>query len=348
MTHRLRQLAATLAALALAALIGAPGVEAEASRPGLRSAASFAVVADVSIASTGATSIVGDVAVAGTSDLTGFPPGTVTGATHLANQDALAAAGAATEVNQNLKGQPCNSDRTGEDLGGLRLGGAVYCYIEAATLDGELRLDALNDIDTVWVFQVNGGFTVTSGSAVILANGAQACNVFWQIDGTVDIGAGSAFAGTIVSDESIRLGDGVTLDGRLFTPQGGVELARSTISQSGCLEASATTTTTDPASTSTTVDPTVAASAPGDTGDGSASATGTGDASGTGATGGSSAQGDGLALTGPVSMLVALSALSALGAGHALLGTERVVAWNARRWRPRHAQPRFARLRRRR
>ena len=349
MTLATRRLAAALTTLALAAVVVAPGVGAEGFRPSMGVAASYAVVADVSIASTGATVITGDVAVAGSTELTGFPPGTISGATHLADADAIAAAGKTTEINQHLQSQPCNSDRTGEDLGGLRLGGAVYCYIEAATLDGELRLDALGDIDTVWVFQINGGFDVASGSAVILANGAQSCNVFWQVDGTIDIGAGSSIAGTFVSDESIELHDGVTLDGRLFTPQGGVELARSTISQSGCLEASATTTTTDPASTSTTVDPatatTIAETAgDGGTGTGSGSGSGAGDGSGTGA---SSADGDGLALTGPVSMLVAVSALTALGAGHALLGTERFVAWNARRWRPRHALPRFARWRER-
>ena len=347
MTHVSRRLAATLTALALAALVVAPRVEAEGTRPGMGSAASYAVVADTSIASTGATVVTGDVAIAGSTDLTGFPPGTISGATHLADPDAVAAAGATTEVNQNLQGQPCNSDRTGEDLGGLRLGGAVYCYIESATLSGELRLDALGDIDTVWVFQVSGDFVVDAGSRIILVNGAQSCNVFWQVDGTVDVGAGASIAGTFVSDEDIVLDVGVLLDGRLFTPQGGVELARSTIRQSGCLEASATTTTVDPASTSTstTVDPATTTTTVAGTGSGTGARSGSGD--GTTGTGGSTDE-DGLAITGPVSMLVVLSGIASLAAGHALLGTERVAAWNARRWRPRHALPRFARLRQRR
>ncbi|HEX4905037.1 MAG TPA: ice-binding family protein [Acidimicrobiales bacterium] len=348
MTQLSRRLAATLAALALSWVVVAPGAEAEAVRPDLDEAGSYAVVADSSIASTGATVVTGDVAIAASSTLTGFPPGTITGATHLADAEAIAVAGRVTEINQNLQSQPCNSDRTGEDLGGLRLGGAVYCYIETTTLTGELRLDALGDIDTVWVFQVNGNLDVGAGSRVIPVNGAQSCNVFWQVDGVIDIGAGSSIAGTFLSETGIVLRDGVTLDGRLFSAQGGVDLARSTIGQSGCLEASATTTTTDPASTSTTVDPatgtTIDPTTDAGSGSGSGSGSGTGD--GTSGTGGSSDE-DGLAFTGPVSMAVVLGAIASLGVGHALLGTERVAAWNARRWRPRHAQPRLARLRRR-
>ena len=297
------------------------------------------MVADLSISSTGPTAIVGDVAIAASTELNGFPPGTIAGATHLADQEALDAAGATTSVNQDLQSQPCNSDRTGEDLGGLRLSGAVYCYIDAATLDGELRLDALADIDTAWVFQIAGDLTIAPGSSVILANGAQSCNVFWQVDGTVDVGARSSIAGTFVSEESIVLGDGVTLDGRLFAPQGSVNLDRSRMSQSGCLEASATTTTTTVAPTTTppTTAPVPTPTTPPnpdgtDSGSGSGGARPRGDRNGSGD--------GGLALTGAQSMVLATTALSALGAGHALIVTERWAQRRARRWRPRHAMTR--------
>ena len=341
MTHA-RSLTAALVALVALAIAIAPNAGAEGTRPRLDSAASYAIVADTSITSSGPSAVDGDVAIAGSTDLSGFPPGTITGATHLADDEAITVAGDTTEVNQALQDQPCNSDRSGEDLGGLRLGGAVYCYIDAATLTGELRLDALGDIDTVWVFQVNGSLDVAEGSRMLLVNGAQSCNVFWQVLGSVDIGAGATVAGTFVSEEDIVLHGGVTLDGRLFTPQGGVELERSTIGQSGCLDASATTTTTDPASTSTstTLGPDTTATTQPAPGDGSGTGAGDGTGRGTGD--------DGLPITGPVSMLVVVSAIASLGAGHALLGTQRVAAWNARRWRPRHAEPRVARLRRRR
>lgn len=341
-----RRLTAALGALILAAVVVAPRAGAEATRPNLGAAQSYVVVADHSITSSGSTAITGDVAIAASSALIGFPPGTIDGETHLADQEALDVAGATTAVNQNLQDQPCNSDRSGEDLGGLRLGGAVYCYIEDATLDGELRLDALGDVDTAWVFRVNGALDIAPASAVILANGAQSCNVFWQVDGNVTIGAFTSMVGTVVSEETIVLADGVTIDGRLFTPQGGVVLSATTVSQSACAQASdePTTTTTDPGTTSTT-DPSTttiptdtSAPAPGD-------GSGTDEGSGTGS---GSDSGDGLALTGAISLLLALTALGALGAGHVLVGTERVVAWNARRWRPRHAQPRVQRLRPRR
>lgn len=342
MLPRMR-LVTSLVTVTVAAVAVASPAAAEASRPDLGAASPYVVVADQSIASTGATVITGGVAIAATTNLTGFPPGTIDRAPHLADQEARDVARAATAAGQDLAGQACTSDRTGEDQGGLRLGSGVYCYIEPATLDGELRLDALGDRDAVWVFQVGGAFDASAGSKVLLANGAQSCNVFWQVDGPVTIGAGATMVGTIVSDGNIILGEGATLDGRLFTGRGTVVLTGNTISQSACVAARdvGTTTTVDPNTTSTvpatdTTTPASDSSTANGTGSGSRSRDGSGSGPG----------GEIIALTGPASMLLAASAFTALMAGHALVGAERVVAWRARRWRPRHALPRAARLRR--
>jgi len=358
MTNRYRRrFLGALGALTVASFVGAPWVGAEATRPRLGDADEFAVIADQSVTNTGATTIAGSVAIAASSNLLGFPPGEITGNVHLADATALDVAGDTAAVNQNLKAQPCNSDRSGQDQGGLRLGEMVYCYNEPATLDGELRMDALNDIGAVWVFQVKGSYDIAAGSKMILANGAQACNVFWQVTGTMTVGDGAQLVGTFLTDESIVLGEGVTLNGRLWAPQGSITLNDNTISQSACASSTGqitTTTTAAPAPppTDTTVAPTPTTAAPAPTptttpgsGTGSGSGTGTGTGSGTGTDG----DGDdgGLAATGPVSMLVAALAMGALGIGNALVGTERAVRWNKRRWRPRHAEPRFARFRRR-
>jgi hypothetical protein len=350
MTHPRRRLLGAVLLMAIAAVLVAPSAGAEATRPRLRESDPYAIIADQSITSSGATRIAGNVAIAVSETITGFPPGQITGETHFADDEAIAAEGDTAAVNQNLKGQPCNSDRTGEDQGGLRLGGAVYCYIDGATLDGELRLDALSDPDTVWVFQVHGTYDVADGASVILANGAQACNVFWQVDGSVTIGAGVTMKGTIVTDESVVLEEGATLDGRIFAPQGGVQLHANDITETACAagtdQVTTTTSTTAAPSTTTSTTPPVATTTPG-SGDGTGG-TGNGtDGTGSG-TGDGTGSGDdgGLALTGPASMALAVLAAGALGIGYSMVGTERVVAWNARRWRPRHAAPRFERLRR--
>jgi hypothetical protein len=360
-----RRLLGALAALGFASLLSAPSVDAEASRPRLGDADEFAVIADQSITNAGATSISGSVAIAASSNLLGFPPGIILGETHLADATALDVAGDTAAVNQDLKAQPCNSDRSGQDQGGLRLGEMVYCYNEPATLDGELRMDALNDLGAVWVFQIRGSYDVAAGSKMILANGAQACNVFWQVTGSMTVGDGAQLVGTFLSDENIVLGQGVTLNGRVWAPQGSVTMDDSSISQSACASSTGqittTTTSTTPPTTDTTVAPTPTTAAPtptstptptttpgSGTGDGSGTGSGTGTGTGTGTGSGNDGDDGGLANTGPVSMIVAALAMGALSLGHALVGTERAVRWNKRRWRPRHAAPRLARLRRRR
>jgi hypothetical protein len=335
MLHRRRLLLATsFVAVALCLLSGT--AQAEATAPRLRDAGTYGVIADLSVTSTGATSVAGDLAVAGSSTISGFPPGTVSGSIHLADQDALDAAGDTATVNESIASQPCNSDRTGEDQGGLRLGALVYCYIESATLTGELRLDALGDPDAVWIIQIDGSYEVADGAEILLVNGAQSCNVFWQVDGTVIVGSGAKVAGTFVAGESIVVRSGGVVDGRLFAPQGAVQLADATITQSSCAAEGSTTTTTVGTGPGTTTP--VATTTPG-TGNGTGDGTGSGNGNGTGGD-------DGLAFTGPVSMVVVAMAAGALGIGHALLGTERAFAWNKRRWRPRHAESRAERLRR--
>jgi hypothetical protein len=55
-----------------------------------------------------------------------------------------------------------------------------------------------------------------SGIQVILANGAQARNIFWQVGSSATIGASAVFKGTIMADQSITMNATTTLEGRLL------------------------------------------------------------------------------------------------------------------------------------
>lgn len=340
MTLIRRRVPGALLALTLVGLTIAPPALA-ADRPALGDAEDYAVIADQAVTSAGATAITGNVGIAASSSLSGFPPGTIDGEVHLADSDALAAAGASTSAGVDLRSQPCESDRSGEDQGGLRLAEGVYCYTEPTALGGELRLDALGVADAVWVFQIDAAYDVAAGSRVILANGAQPCNVFWRVDGAMTVGAGAALTGTYITEGDIVLGDETSLNGRVFAPRGSISLTSTTITQAACTSSTSqvtTTTTTaappaDDATTTTTAAPPVAGGDPSTPGAGSGGTTTNGSGDGSG----------GLAVTGPVSISPAVLAAAALGLGHALLGTERLARWNARRWRPRHALSRRAR-----
>jgi hypothetical protein len=63
----------------------------------------------------------------------------------------------------------------------LTLVPGVYCFASSAGLTGTLTLDALGNPNAVWVFQVVSTLITEAGSRVMIINGGQQCNVYWQV-----------------------------------------------------------------------------------------------------------------------------------------------------------------------
>lgn len=99
-------------------------------------------------------------------------------------------------------------------LGGLNLAPATYRWSSAVTVPSTLTLTGgPND---VWIFQIAQGLTVASGVKVILAGGALAQNIYWQVFSAADFGTTSAFQGTVISQTSIVLKTGASIHGKLL------------------------------------------------------------------------------------------------------------------------------------
>lgn len=97
----------------------------------------------------------------------------------------------------------------------------TYIMNGGVTFTDTLYLNAMGDPNAVFVIQVYGAFSTSTNSKVILINGAQSKNVYWQIDGAVEINDYSVFRGTMVCNNgAIDLLTGVTLDGRAMTTTG--------------------------------------------------------------------------------------------------------------------------------
>jgi hypothetical protein len=127
-----------------------------AKAPPLGSATPFAVLAGPQVVNTGATVVRGDLGVSPGSAVAGFPGGKVVdgGIRNSGDGPSLAQKDAAIAYT-DLASQPCNVKLSGQDLGGQTLTPGVYCFPgSAATLTGELVLDAQGDPDAVYVFQV--------------------------------------------------------------------------------------------------------------------------------------------------------------------------------------------------
>ena len=169
-TQTFRGLFARLAAIVLlAALLTAAPFHAALAQtaPSLGTAQSFAVLGGSTVTNTGPTIITGDLGVSPGTAVTGFPPGIVTGGTiHAADAVALQAQSDTTTAYNDLAGQACTIDLTGQDLGGLTLVPGVYCFSSSAQLTGALTLDAEGDPNAVWVFQIGSTLTTASNSSV--------------------------------------------------------------------------------------------------------------------------------------------------------------------------------------
>ncbi|MFY7567698.1 ice-binding family protein [Streptomyces sp. WI04-05B] len=151
----------------------------------LGTATSFAVLAGSQVTNTGPSLITGDLGVSPGTAITGFPPGTVIGAQHSADAVALQAKSDLVTGYNNAAGQaPDVTYPTAPDpveLGGRTLDPGVYKAPISAGITGTLTLDAHDDPNAVWVFQIGSTLTTASGSNVSLVNGASPCNVYWQI-----------------------------------------------------------------------------------------------------------------------------------------------------------------------
>jgi len=215
-----------LALLASTALAAQPPV-------GLGTADSYAVLAGQTVTNTGPSTINGDLGVTPGAAITGFPPGTVNGTVHAADAVALQAQSDLTTAYNDAAGRTPPA-AVPSDLGGLTLTGGVYKSASALQLTGALTLDAQGDPNSVFIFQAASTLITASASRVNLINGAQPCNVFWQVGSSATLGTSSVFVGNIMALTSISMNNAVTVQGRALARNGSVTLINDTISAGRC------------------------------------------------------------------------------------------------------------------
>jgi len=252
MTARIFRLFALFAAFGLlAAAVGLNQAGAAESQVGLGTAASFAVIGGTTVTNTGPSTVGGDIGVSPGTVFTGFPPGKQSSGT-IHQTDAVAAqaqADVTTAYNDAAGRTPFTT--VAADLGGTTLVSGVY---RGGTLGltGTLTLDAKGDPSAVFIFQAASTLITTSASQVALTNGANACNVYWQVGSSATLGTNSTFVGTVLALTSITAQTGASIQGRLLARNADVTLDNNTITN-GCANTTATTTTTTSAVTTSAV-----------------------------------------------------------------------------------------------
>jgi hypothetical protein len=247
-------------AIAVAMFLASQPATAATAPVGLGTAGSFAVLAGTTVTNTGPSRVHGNLGVSPGTAVTMFPPGIVSGGTiHKADGVAAGAQSDLTTAYNDAAGRSPTAGVPGFIGAGQTLAPGVYKASSSLDVGGSLTLDAGGDPNAVFIFQAPSTLVTDSASSVILTNGAQACNVFWQVGSSATLGTHSGFAGTILALTSISVDTGDTVAGRALARNGAVTLDDDTITAPTC---STTPPTPTPTPTATTPTPTPTVTTP--------------------------------------------------------------------------------------
>lgn len=206
--------------------------------PQLGAAKSFAVLGGQTVTNSGAgTTIGGNLGVSPGSTVTGIPVGQPMGTTHL-GADALVVQAQLdlTKLYDDLKGRACPAANvlTGQNLAGKTLLPGVYCFASSAAIGvGTLFLDADNDPNAYWVFQIGSTLDVAASTVTVIKGGTP-CNIFWQVGSSATVLNNALLAGNVVAFSDISLNTGAAVTGRALARNGSVTLLSNQISKAVC------------------------------------------------------------------------------------------------------------------
>lgn len=194
----------------------------------LGSASTFGIMATSAITNTGAATMInGDVSLEpGTSN--GLLPVQVNGTIHINDTVSHQARADLLVAYNYLKTlAPGTTVPGGQDLGAFTppasilpagtLAPGTYTSGSTMLVNTVLTLDAGGDANAVWVFQIGSSLTTTTPLGnVVLANGAQAKNVFWVPTASATVGVNTTFNGNIIAGVSATGQTGATINGRVL------------------------------------------------------------------------------------------------------------------------------------
>ncbi len=194
----------------------------------LGAAAPNGIIAGTAVTCVSGGIINADISISPGNTLNGFGPCVATGVKNLGNAIAAQAQIDLTNAYNQLAGLPCPpANAISANLGGTTKAAGVYCTASGIGITGILTLDGGGDPNAVFVFQA--GTSLTTAGDIVLINGAQAKNVYFQIGSSATLGTASHIQGNILALTSITLVDNATLLGRALARNGGVSLGSNNV-----------------------------------------------------------------------------------------------------------------------
>ncbi|MBA3705807.1 MAG: DUF3494 domain-containing protein [Bacteroidetes bacterium] len=207
----------------------------------LKSVARFGIIAGVGVRNNAGLSEIHDMDVGISpgvrSSIVGFPPAIIVNGAIYASDDITPPGVPAmlTQAKQDLtdaylfaEGATAPAPATvSGDQGGKTLAPGIYKSTSTLLIQsGDLTLDAQGDANATWIFQIASDFTTIGGAGgnIILKNGAQSKNVFWQTGSSATIGDNTIFKGNVLALTSITMNGYAVAEGRMLARNGSVTM----------------------------------------------------------------------------------------------------------------------------
>lgn len=163
----------------------------------------------------------------------------VTGFIYAADMVAPTSSNLTTAIGDMLLGYADASDRAVSaanlnlavgDIGGKTFLPGVYKWTSSVTTTTDSDLTISGGANDTWIFQINQNLSLGANRKIILAGGAQAKNIVWQVKGDVSIGTGAHIEGIVLCEKQINMGTNASVNGRLLA-QTLIALDQNTVKQ---------------------------------------------------------------------------------------------------------------------
>jgi hypothetical protein len=203
----------------------------------LGTAANFAILAKTGISTVPTSAITGNIAVSpiAAAAITGFDlivdpvsgkfakSTQVVGKVHAADYTSPTPSGLTTAVSDMETAYSDAAGRTPDDatldlkgglIGGETLTAGVYTFATDINIKNSVTVTG-SDTD-IFIIQTAGNVIQDANTEVILAGGAKAENIFWQVAGKVTVGAGAHMEGVLLVKTGVTFITGSSLNGRIL------------------------------------------------------------------------------------------------------------------------------------
>lgn len=213
----------------------------------LRTAENYVILAKTAINNSPTSKVTGDIAIspAAATFITGFSlvdatgyasSAQITGKVYAADMAAPTPTTLTTAVEDMILAYNDAAGRSNPDfnelatgnIGGKTLAPGLYKWTNTVTAPTNVVISGSST--DVWIFQIAGDLTVSSGVNLVLSGGAKPENIFWQVAGEVTLGTTANFKGVILSMTGITLQTNAVLTGRALA-QTAVILDANTVTQ---------------------------------------------------------------------------------------------------------------------